>query len=62
MDMAEAFYRLDEFLDAFESKLDSPVTQENGNIGEFRWSGDQDYPGFELSFENNPVHMVGFSR
>ena len=62
MKKAEAFYRLDEFLDTFESKLDSPVTREKGSIGEFRWSGDQDYPGFELSFERNPVHMVGFSR
>ena len=44
MKKAEAFYRLDEFLDAFKSKLDSPVTRENGNSGEFRWSGDQDYP------------------
>ena len=62
MKKAEAFYRLDEFLEAFESKLDNPVTLENRNIGKFRWSGDQDFPGFELSFENHQVHMVGFSR
>jgi hypothetical protein len=61
MKEAEAFYRLDEFLDEFESKLGGPVEGANGEIGEFRWSGDQDHPGFQLNFEKQLVHMAGFS-
>ena len=57
---AEAFYRLDEFLDEFESTLGDPVERSNEEIGEFRWSGDRNHPGFELSLENLLVHMAGF--
>ena len=58
---AEAFYRLDEFLDAFESRLESQLASKTGSIGQFRWSGDPEFPGFELTFEDHPVHMVGFA-
>ena len=58
---AEAFYRLDEFLDEFESKLGEPVELGNGEIGEFRWSGDRKHPGFELNFEQQLVHFAGFA-
>ena len=60
LEKAEAFCRLDEFLDEFESKLGEPVEGANGEIGEFRWSGDQNQPGFGLDFENQLVHMAGF--
>jgi len=56
---AEAFYRLDEFLDEFESKLDA-AEPEAGRVGNLHWSGDPKYPGFELTFKGNPVHMAGF--
>ena len=59
---AEAFYRLDEFLDNFESQLEIPVREKDGGIGALRWSGDQAYPGFELGFEGQQIHMVGFLR
>jgi hypothetical protein len=62
LEQAEAFYRLDELLDEFESKLSDPVEGGNGEIGEFRWSGDQDHPGFGLSFQNRLVHMAGFAE
>jgi len=61
LEKAEAFYRLDEFLDEFESKLDNPVELGNGEIGEFRWSGDQNSPGFQLNFEKQLVHLAGFA-
>jgi hypothetical protein len=59
---AEAFYRLDEFLDTFESHLEDPFETFSQRVGKFRWSGHKDYPGFELTFEGHPVHMVGFNR
>jgi len=59
---AEAFYRLDEYLDAFEAELESPDDSENGNIGTLRWSGAQQYPGFELSYGSRLVHIAGFNR
>ena len=58
---AEAFYRLDEFLDEFISKLGGPVEGGNEEIGEFRWSGDQNSPGFQLNFEKQLVHLAGFA-
>jgi hypothetical protein len=61
LEQAEAFYRLDEFLDEFESKLGDPVERSNEEIGEFRWSGDQNHPGFQLNFEKQLVHMAGFA-
>jgi hypothetical protein len=62
MKEAEAFYRLDEYLDIFESELESPVDLEDGNVNILRWSGAQRYPGFELSFEGDLVHLAGFFR
>jgi len=62
MKEAEAFYRLDEYLDIFESELESPVESENGNVATLRWSGAQQYPGFELSYEDKLVHLAGFNR
>jgi hypothetical protein len=62
MEKAEAFYRLDEYLDFFESKLEPPVGSENDTMGTLRWSGDQQYPGFELSYGEQLVHLAGFSR
>jgi len=61
LEQAEAFYRLDEFLDEFESKLGDPVERSYGEIGEFRWSGYRDNPGFQLTLENQLVHMAGFA-
>jgi len=60
MEKAEAFYRLDEALDEFESKLREPVSNGRGGIGEFRWSGDPTHPGFKLSYEEQLVHLAGF--
>jgi hypothetical protein len=62
MEQAEAFYRLDEYLDQFESGLESPVDPEEGNAGTLRWSGLHPYPGFELSLDGHLVHLAGFSR
>ncbi len=62
IEQAEAFYRLDEYLDIFESELEPPVDSDRGNVGMLRWSGAQQYPGFELSFEGHLVHLAGFSR
>lgn len=59
---AEAFYRLDEYLDLFESGLEPPVDPENGKAGTLRWSGAQQYPGFELSYKDALVHLAGFNR
>jgi len=59
---AELFYRLDEFLDDFELKLEIPVKQKRGSIGALRWSGQQEFPGFELDFTGHLIHMVGFAR
>jgi hypothetical protein len=60
MKKAEACYRLDEALDAFEEKLREPVSRGNGGIGVFRWSGDPGHPGFKLSYEEELVHLAGF--
>lgn len=60
MAKAEAFYRLDEALDDFESKLRKPVSGANGGIGEFSWSGDPAHPGFRLSYKEQMVHLAGF--
>jgi hypothetical protein len=62
IEQAEAFYRLDEYLDVFEAGLESPDDSENVNIGTLRWSGTQQYPGFELSYESHLVHLAGFNR
>lgn len=62
LEQAEAFYKLDEFLDGFESKLGDPLEGGKGEIGEFCWSGDQCYPGFQLSFTNQLVHLAGYIR
>ncbi len=61
IEQAEAFYRLDEFLDAFESQLEDPSEKKQGAIGKHRWSADPNYPGFDLSFEGQAVHMAGFA-
>ena len=60
LEKAEAFYRLDEFLDEFESKLREPVMRGNGGVGEFRWSGVPAHPGFSLSYKGKLAHMAGF--
>jgi len=62
IEKAEAFYRLDDYLDLFESELEPPVDSRNGNVGMLRWSGAQQYSGFELSFESQLVHLAGFNR
>lgn len=62
MKEAEAFYRLDEYLDLFESELEPPVDSQNGNQGMLRWSGAQQYPGFELSYNGHLLHLAGFAR
>lgn len=62
MDKAEAFYWLDEFLDNFETQLETPGEQKNESLGELRWSGDDKYPGFGLSFNEHLIHMAGFAR
>ena len=62
IEQAEAFYRLDEYLDMFESELESHVESQNGNVGTLRWSGAQLYPGFELSYEGDLVHLAGFNK
>ena len=61
LQQAEAYYRLVEYLDEFESKLGDPVERSFNEIGKFRWSGDRDYPGFELTYENLLVHLAGFA-
>ncbi len=62
LDQAEAFYRLDEFLDAFESQLEVPSEPKQNTIGSLRWSSDSERHGFDLTFEGRAVHMAGFSR
>jgi hypothetical protein len=68
---AEAFFRLDEFLDQFESGLEEQSEQveqqkqaEQGLSSEskLKWSGINNIPGFALEYEDNPVHMAGFSK
>jgi hypothetical protein len=59
---AEVCYRLDEFLDHFEMNLKDEVKDANSGIGSLRWSGISEYPGFELGFEGQLVHMAGFSQ
>lgn len=61
IEQAEAFYRLDEYLDLFETELEPPAESEHGSVGTLRWSGAQNYPGFELSFEDQLVHLAGFN-
>ena len=58
---AELFYRLDEFLDLFVSGLKDKVNDGNNDTGSLRWSGINENPGFQLSFESQLVHMAGFS-
>jgi hypothetical protein len=58
---AELFYRLDEFLDLFESRLKDGVQDGSARIGSLRWSGISENPGFELTCESQLVHMAGFS-
>ena len=58
---AELSYRLDEFLDLFESGLKDEVLDGNVRIGSLRWSGIAGHPGFELTHESQLVHMAGFS-
>lgn len=62
IEKAEAFYRLDEYLDIFEAGLEPTVDLEHRNVGRLRWSGVQKYPGFELSYEDHLVHLAGFCR
>lgn len=59
---AEAFYRLDELLDSFESQLEDSVDNKQESIGILRWSAAPEYPGFDLSFKGQAVHMAGFAR
>jgi hypothetical protein len=58
---AELFYRLDEFLDLFESGLKDGVKDGSARIGSLRWSGIAEHPGFELTYKSQLVHMAGFS-
>lgn len=62
---AEVCYRMDEFLDLFESRLQDEVSGTGKNdysgIGSLRWSGIHECPGFVLDFEGQLVHMAGFS-
>lgn len=59
---AEVCYRIDEFLDLFESKLKGEVKDDYPGIGSLRWSGISECPGFQLGFEEQLVHMAGFSQ
>jgi hypothetical protein len=56
---AEAFYKLDEYLDELYANLElSEVTK---GVGKVRRDRRNYYPGFELSYENKPVHLASFS-
>jgi len=59
--LVKTLYRLDEFLDNFENRLEIPVQRKNENLGELRWSGDEKYPGFGLTFDEQLIHMAGFA-
>jgi hypothetical protein len=56
---AEAFYRLEEILDGFLSKLQKEDSADPGDGERLRWSGMSEYNGFELTYNDYPVHMMG---
>jgi len=56
---AEAFYRLDDYLDELVANLE-PFTVLNG-VGKLRRDRRKGFPGFELSFQDRPVHLASFS-
>ncbi|MDT8432952.1 MAG: DUF6569 family protein [Bacteroidales bacterium] len=62
MKQAEAFYSLGEFMDYFEEKLEEPNRSDPGRTGNLRWSGIDKNPGFNLTMDNQLVHMAGFSK
>lgn len=55
---AEAYYRLDEYLDEMELHL-KPSEVSNGT-GTLRRDTREKNPGFELSYRQKPVHMASF--
>lgn len=56
---AEAFYRLDEFLDKLDGNLEP--SRVNNGVGKIRRDRRNEYPGFELSYEGRSVHLASFS-
>ena len=61
-EQAEAFYRLDEFLDHFESSLEDQAEPAVSHASKLKWSGIESIPGFALEYDNNLIHMAGFSN
>ena len=58
---AEAFYKLDEFLDKVEEHLvlsDEPVH----GLGKIRRIKKENIPGFELSYEGQIIHLAAFTK
>jgi len=58
---AEAFYKLDEFLDKVEEHLvlsDEPVH----GLGKIRRIKKENIPGFELSYDGQIIHLAAFTK
>jgi hypothetical protein len=61
-DQTEAFYKLARFLHQFESNLEEQAEPAIPPASKLKWSGIESVPGFALEYEDNLVHMAGFSK
>lgn len=58
---AEAFYKLDEFLDLVEKNL-MPSEEQVAGLGKIRRIKNEKSPGFELSYDDQIIHLASFTR
>jgi len=61
VEQAEAFYKLDEFLDLAEKDF-KPSDEHVAGMGKIRRIKNEDIPGFELSYNGQMIHLAAFSK
>lgn len=58
---AEAFYKLDEFLDTVEKDL-KPSDEHVAGLGKIRRIKNENIPGFDLSYDGQLIHLAAFAK
>lgn len=58
---AEAFFKLDEFLDTVEENL-TPSDEPVPGLGKIRRIKKENIPGFELSYDGQIIHLAAFTK
>ena len=58
---AEAFYKLDEFLDLVDKDL-MPSGEQVAGLGKIRRIKNEKIPGFELSYDGQIIHLAAFAK